>query len=144
MDERSFQRLLRRTVAIPVALLVLLAVVLVVEILSLTSALRWVDHAEEVIADSRELMRNMIDMETAIRGYYLTGNRSFLEPFVASSQLFFANWDCWKSSRPTNRRCSNVWRRFANSTSVGSTMLTSCWAIMIHSPVQQNMPPAKS
>jgi len=89
MDERSFQRLLRRTVAIPVALLVLLAVVLVVEILSLTSALRWVDHAEEVIADSRELMRNMIDMETAIRGYYLTGNRSFLEPFVASKSTVF-------------------------------------------------------
>jgi len=67
MDERSFHRLLRRTVAIPVALLVLLAVVLVVEILSLTSALRWVDHAEEVVADSRELMRNMTNMETAIR-----------------------------------------------------------------------------
>jgi PAS domain S-box-containing protein len=84
MDERSFQRLLRRTVAIPVALLILLAVVLVVEILSLTSALRWVDHAEEVVADSRELMRNMTNMETAIRGYYLTGDRSLLEPFVAS------------------------------------------------------------
>lgn len=83
MDERSFQRLLRRTVAIPVALLVLLAVVLVVEILSLTAALRWVDHAEEVISDSRQLMRYMTDMETGIRGYYLTGDRSFLDPFVA-------------------------------------------------------------
>jgi len=89
MDERSFQRLLRRTVALPVALLVLLAIVLVLEILSLTSALRWVDHAEEVIADSRELMRNITNMETAIRGYYLTGDRSFLDPFVASkSQVF--------------------------------------------------------
>jgi PAS domain S-box-containing protein len=89
MDERSFHRLLRRTVAIPVALLVLLAVVLVVEILSLTSALRWVDHAEEVVADSRELMRNMTNMETAIRGYYLTGDRSLLEPFVASKSTVF-------------------------------------------------------
>ena len=84
MDERTFQRLLRRTVAVPVALLVLLAFVLVVEILSLNSALRWVDHAEEVIADSRELMRYMIDMETGIRGYFLTGDRSFLEPFIAA------------------------------------------------------------
>ena len=84
MDERAFQRLLRRTVAVPVALLVLLAVVLVVEILSLNSALRWVDHAEEVIANSRQLMRYMIDMETGIRGYFLTGDRGFLEPFVAA------------------------------------------------------------
>lgn len=89
MDERSFQRLLRRTVAIPVALLVLLAVVLVVEIVSLTSALRWVDHAEEVISDSRQLMRYMTDMETGIRGYYLTGDRSFLEPFVADKDGVF-------------------------------------------------------
>lgn len=84
MDERAFQSLLRRTVAVPVALLVLLAVVLVVEILSLNSALRWVDHAEEVIANSRELMHYMIDMETGIRGYFLTGDRSLLEPFIAA------------------------------------------------------------
>ncbi len=93
MDERSFQRLLRRTVAIPVALLVLLAGVLVVEILSLTSALRWVDHAEEVIADSRQLMRNVTDMETGIRGYYLTGDRSFLAPFVAAKSGVFTELD---------------------------------------------------
>jgi PAS domain S-box-containing protein len=83
MDERSFQSLLRRTVAIPVALLVLLVIVLVVEIVSLTSALRWVDHAEEVIAQSRELMRNMTEMETGIRGFFLTGDRNYLQPYVA-------------------------------------------------------------
>ena len=84
MDERSFHRLLRRTVAIPVALLVLLAVVLTVEILSLTSALRLVDHEDEVIANARTLMRYMVDMETGIRGFYLTGDRTFLEPYVAA------------------------------------------------------------
>lgn len=89
MDELSFQRLLRRTVAIPVTLLVLLAVVLVAEILYLSSALRWVDHAEAVIADSRQLMRYMTDMETGIRGYYLTGDRGFLEPFVAAKPGVF-------------------------------------------------------
>jgi PAS domain S-box-containing protein len=84
MDERTFNRLLRRTVAIPVALLALLVIVLVSEILSLNSALRSVDHAEEVIANSRQLMRYMTDMETGIRGYYLTGDRGFLDPFVAA------------------------------------------------------------
>ena len=93
MDEQSFKRLLRRTVAIPVALLVLLAVLLTVEILSLTSALRWVDHAEEVISNSRQLMRYMIDMETGIRGYYLTGDRRFLDPFVAARPGVFQELD---------------------------------------------------
>jgi PAS domain S-box-containing protein len=81
MDERSFQRLLRRTVLIPVVLLVLLAVTLVVEILTLTRSLKWVDHAEQVISNSRQLMRYMVDMETGIRGYHLTGDKSFLEPY---------------------------------------------------------------
>lgn len=83
MDERSFKRLLRRTVAIPVALLALLAILLTAEILSLTSSLRLVDHTEEVIANSRQLFRYMTEMETGIRGYYLTGDRRFLDPFVA-------------------------------------------------------------
>jgi PAS domain S-box-containing protein len=84
MDERSFQRLLRRTVLIPVVLLVLLAVTLLVEILTLTSSLKWVDHAEQVISNSRQLMRYMVDMETGVRGYHLTGDRSFLEPYEAA------------------------------------------------------------
>jgi len=84
MDQRSFQRLLRRTVAIPVILLVLLAVTLLVEIISLTNSLRWVDHAEQVISNARQLMRYMVDMETGIRGYHLTGDKSFLEPYNAA------------------------------------------------------------
>ena len=93
MDEQSFKRLLRRTVAIPVALLAMLAVLLAVEILNLTSALRWVDHAQEVISNSRQLMRYMIEMETGLRGYYLTGDRSFLDPFVASRPGVFQELD---------------------------------------------------
>jgi len=84
MDQRSFQKLLRRTVLIPVVLLVLLAATLVVEILTLTSSLKWVDHAEQVISNSRQLMRYMIDMETGVRGYHLTGDKSFLEPYQAA------------------------------------------------------------
>ena len=83
MDQRRFQRLLRRTVAIPVTLLVLLAVTLLVEILTLTSSLKWVDHAEQVISNSRQLMRYMVDMETGVRGYHLTGDKTFLEPYEA-------------------------------------------------------------
>src|SRR5271157_5192313 len=93
MDERSFQRLLRRTVAIPVILLVLLAVTLLVEILTLTSSLKWVDHAEQVISNSRQLMRYMVDMETGVRGYHLTGDKSFLEPYEAGKARVPAQQD---------------------------------------------------
>ncbi len=84
MDKRSFKKLLRRTVAIPVILLVLLAVTLLLEILTLTSSLKWVDHAEQIISNSRQLMRYMLDMETGLRGYHLTGDKAFLEPYEAA------------------------------------------------------------
>ena len=82
MDQRSFQRLLRRTVLIPVVLLGLLAVTLAGEILLLAASLRWVDHSDQVIANARQLMRNVVEMDTGLRGYYLTGDKSFLEPYT--------------------------------------------------------------
>src|SRR5450631_2565345 len=88
MDERSFHQLLRRAIAIPVALLVLLAIVLVVEILTLTGSLRLVDHTDQVITNARQAMRYMVDMESSARGFELTGDEKFLEPFEnAKSQL---------------------------------------------------------
>jgi PAS domain S-box-containing protein len=88
MDERSFQKLLRRTVAVPVALLGLLAIVLVVEILTLTGSLHLVDHTDQVITNARQAMRYMVDMESSARGFELTGDQKFLQPFHdAESQL---------------------------------------------------------
>ncbi|MGC2111926.1 MAG: CHASE3 domain-containing protein, partial [Candidatus Korobacteraceae bacterium] len=81
MDQRSFHLLLRRMVALPVFLLVLLAIVLASEILLLNASLRWVDHSDQVIANARQLMRNIVEMETGLRGYYLTGDQSFLAPY---------------------------------------------------------------
>ncbi len=92
MDERSFQKLLRRTVALPVFLLVVLAGILAVEIGVLSASLRWVDHSDQVISRMRQATRNVLEMETALRGYYLTGDRSFLDAYneaksQASEQL---------------------------------------------------------
>ena len=81
MDQRSFQKLLRRTVLIPVAVLLLLTATLVVEILGLTTSFGWVDHADQVIVDTRQLMRSMTDLESELRGFFLTGDRSFLDAY---------------------------------------------------------------
>ena len=88
MDERTFQRLLRRTVAIPVALLGVLAVILSVEILTLMQSVRMVDHTDHVISNARQAMRYMADMESSARGFELTGDEKFLDTFrKAESQL---------------------------------------------------------
>ncbi len=86
MDPRSFQKLLRRTVLIPVALLLLLTATLVVEILGLTTSFGRVDHTDQVIVNVRQLMRYMLDMETGLRGFYLTGDQSFLDAYKAAKE----------------------------------------------------------
>ena len=88
MDELTFNRLLRRTVSIPVALLILLAGILAIEVLTLTESLRLVDHADQVISNARQAMRYMADMESSARGFELTGEERFLKTFKnAQSQL---------------------------------------------------------
>ena len=81
MDQRSFQRLLRRTVALPVVLLVMLAVVLASEIVLLFATLRWVDHSDQVISTARQLQRQIVEMDTALRGYHLTDDPIFLDSY---------------------------------------------------------------
>ena len=81
MDQRSFQRLLRRTVAIPVIMLVALAAILAGEILLLNASLHWVDHSDQVITSARQAMRSIVEMETGLRGYYLTKDQGFLDPY---------------------------------------------------------------
>jgi PAS domain S-box-containing protein len=86
MDQRSFQRLLRRTVLIPVALLLLLTATLVVEILGLTTSFGRVDHSDQVIVNARQSTRCMLDMESGLRGFYLTGDQSFLDAYETAKE----------------------------------------------------------
>jgi PAS domain S-box-containing protein len=81
METSNFRRLLRRTIAVPLVLLGLLAIALVVEVVSLVSSLRSVDHSDQVMDNSRQAMRRMVEMESSLRGYELTHDKAFLNSF---------------------------------------------------------------
>src|SRR5690349_6865071 len=88
MQTRNFRNVLRRTLFLPLILLALLAVTLIVEVLSLNSSLRWVDHSDQVMDSSRQAMRSMVEMESSLRGYELTRDPKFLDSFQqAKGQL---------------------------------------------------------
>ncbi|MFZ0912048.1 MAG: CHASE3 domain-containing protein [Candidatus Korobacteraceae bacterium] len=86
MDQRKFQKLLRRTVLIPVVSLLLLTATLVVEIVGLTTSFGRVDRSDQVIADVRQLMRSITDMESELRGFFLTGDQSFLDAYNSAKE----------------------------------------------------------
>jgi signal transduction histidine kinase/FixJ family two-component response regulator len=47
---------------------------------------RWVEHTQEVISEARLLEKKMLDLETGQRGFLITGQDLFLEPFLSSEK----------------------------------------------------------
>ena len=49
-------------------------------IVDLRSAAAWVDHSDQVLSQSQSVERSVVDVETGVRGYLLTGESRFLQP----------------------------------------------------------------
>jgi PAS domain S-box-containing protein len=76
----AFNRVLRTTLLMPVVLLGLLAGVLVWQIQEAVDAQTRVAIADELIQRLYQLQSSIVDEETGLRGYQLTGDRRMLEP----------------------------------------------------------------
>lgn len=81
IDQQSFRRLLSRNIALPLGVGLLSAVVFVAVISYLLSAIHWVEHTDRVINNANEAVKLSIDMETGMRGFLITGDERFLEPY---------------------------------------------------------------
>ncbi|TWR95320.1 response regulator [Pseudomonas saxonica] len=90
IDERSFRKLLSRNVGLPLAVGVLSAVLFVVMISYLLSVIRWVEHSDRVISNANEAARLTVDLETGMRGYLITGDEHFLDPYVVAKPQIVA------------------------------------------------------
>ncbi|TFY99569.1 response regulator [Ramlibacter rhizophilus] len=83
-DPRIFRRLLTRNVAFPLALGVLSAGLFVGLILYLLAAISVVERTDQVITRAYALQNLDLDMESGLRGYLLTGDARYLEPYERS------------------------------------------------------------
>ena len=77
----QFRRALTRAFALPVLALALLTAVLIWQLNALLIDTRWVDHTDQVIAQAQTTQRLLIDMETGVRGFLLTGEADFRTPY---------------------------------------------------------------
>ncbi|MDN4052810.1 response regulator [Massilia sp. YIM B02763] len=88
IDSTQFRRILSRNVAMPLGMGVLSALVFVGIIAYLINVLSWVEHSEHVIGRANEVSKLSADMETGMRGFLLSGDQDFLQPYqAAKSQL---------------------------------------------------------
>ncbi|WP_085639738.1 MULTISPECIES: response regulator [unclassified Pseudomonas] len=81
VDELRFRKLLTRNVSLPLAVGALSAVFFVVLITYLLSVIKWVEHTDRVINNANEAVKLTVDLETGMRGFLLSGDEHFLDPY---------------------------------------------------------------
>jgi signal transduction histidine kinase/DNA-binding response OmpR family regulator/CHASE3 domain sensor protein len=90
-DELHFRRLLARNLALPLGLGFVSSAFFVAVIYYLLSVYQWGDRVERGIAQGHEALRLVIDMETGMRGFLLTNDERFLEPFREAGKRYRDN-----------------------------------------------------
>jgi CHASE3 domain sensor protein len=86
LETPAYRRLLVRVLALPIIALALLALTLVVGFRQVQQSASQVDHADRVIASINDLVKLMVDEETGLRGFLLTRDTRFLQPYQNASQ----------------------------------------------------------
>ncbi|MET0265758.1 MAG: CHASE3 domain-containing protein, partial [Duganella sp.] len=84
MDDQAFRRILARNITLPLTSGVVSAGVFIILLIYLINTMNWVEHSERVIGSANEISKQMVDMETGMRGYLLAGDEEFLQPYVLS------------------------------------------------------------
>ncbi|MEJ8815030.1 response regulator [Variovorax ureilyticus] len=124
IDTEDFQRLLNRNLKLPLIGGVVGALVFVLLIAYLLSTISRVEHTDRVTRTVAEAQRRSIDMETGMRGYLITGDASFLEPYDSALARMKDDLGALKSMVSDNRAqtdrvdriasLQNAWNAFAS------------------------------
>jgi signal transduction histidine kinase len=85
-SSEPFRRLLARAVLVPFVLLAALALALALGVTTLVRSARLTERSDQVLTLSARLRELLVDRETALRGYLLSGNDTFLHPLVVAEE----------------------------------------------------------
>ncbi|AXF01318.1 response regulator [Paraburkholderia hospita] len=88
VDQISFRRIIRRNIALPLALGVVTMALFVALIAYLVNTMSWVEHSERVIGNANEMLRLAVDRESALRGFLITDDETFLAPYQLGQPRF--------------------------------------------------------
>ncbi|MEM5384381.1 response regulator [Paraburkholderia phymatum] len=93
VDRIAFRRVIRRNIALPLVLGLVTIAMFVALISYLVNTISWVEHSERVIGDANEMLRLAVDRESAMRGFLITGDETFLAPYQLGKPRFRAQID---------------------------------------------------
>ncbi|MDE1162053.1 MAG: ATP-binding protein [Acidobacteriaceae bacterium] len=86
MNLSQLNRTLLQVLLLPVAALLIIAAVFVWQIVSAVHTVERIQHADRNISYSVAIMLHLTEQETALRGYQITGNEIFLQPYTFAEQ----------------------------------------------------------
>ena len=70
------------------SLMIVISIIGYRSIQSLSNTTQWVTHTHQAIEYGKSLIEAMIDMETGMRGFIITGHEEFLEPYQEGKKFF--------------------------------------------------------
>jgi PAS domain S-box-containing protein len=124
MEYAKFKSLLRRVIVVPMVVTAALSGLLLWETFDLNKSLQWVDHTDQVLDQSGHLLMLLVDMESGTRGYIVTGDETFLHPYLEgarkSDSEFQALYRLMDGNPPQQQRLKDIhagygeWERYAN------------------------------
>ena len=85
---QTFRRTLVRAIIYPVLLLIFLIGIFLWQLNSVLQTNERVQHSNLVIGQATEVLKLLVDMETGLRGYLLTSDSVFLEPYQQAQAQF--------------------------------------------------------
>lgn len=87
LDQATFKRLLIRNVSLPLLLGLVSCVTFVAVIFFLIETKKDIEADDLAIGRSYQIEKLMLDAETGLRGYIITGNEAFLEPTQRATRI---------------------------------------------------------
>jgi CHASE3 domain sensor protein len=84
MTAADLSRRMNRAVFLPLLLMAVVAGALASQVSRLLAAGRGVDHTDRVLARVHRIEKLLVDRETGLRGYRLTGDPAFLQPYLVA------------------------------------------------------------
>jgi len=88
VEYSNLKSLLRWMIVVPILVTASLAGLLLWETFDLNRSLGWVDHTDRVLDQSGHLLKLLVDMEYAKRGFLVTGDETSLRPYLEGTNKF--------------------------------------------------------
>lgn len=102
IDSRHFKKILLKSMIFPILLTTLLSLSFIYQSYKIAESNLKVRRADEFLNLSTESLKLIVDSETGLRGYILTGGKSYLGPWNNALTNFFPLFDRLKNLQKEN------------------------------------------